>query len=664
MRARFLIMKNMWRTFRLLVGREGPLHPRFRVPAVLVVMVISMLSLVRLAIVIAMPERFEAFRMGTILQSFLTGLHFDIVIACMVTVPALAIVLPAQRHILLSRVFQWISGAYSGFAVALVFFACVADFFFFQEFGHRLDYKVFTYIHYDYVQLIIINQFPLFLTIAATAVVFVAGTVITRCIGFGRIQPGDSSLGGILWSILIVCLVALGIRGSVGPKPINTGLAYFSSSPVLAQLTLNGCFTLREAFVTVFYRDVAPAKYYDVPSDDDALLTTKQMVAGQNDRFLDDWHNPLRRVTQTDKPRQNYNIVLVILESLSWHYISALGGKNGLMPNFDELAKHGILMDHCFSVGERTTRGLGGIVSGFPDVLGESITTRSTSIGSFLTLGSILARRDYQTMFVYGGQPYYDHRQSFLGSNGYNRLVFEKEFSSRTFRTPLGWCDGDLFRSARTVFCEAKKPFFATLLTLSFHRPYEVPPINFDPMPTSCSNKKQCRAIRYVDWALGCFIENASHADYFDDTIFVFVADSPGGYLSPEKQPEDFRIPFLIYAPEIIGTQGRRISTVCSQMDVSPTILSLLGGNYEHCFFGSNVLKRQPEKGFSVIRADSNVHYFINGSGLTEMLMPRSQDGHLFRLEVPDSLEPIENEKQNRALQFKATSLLLSLIHI
>lgn len=651
-------MKNVWRTFRLVIEREGLAHPRFRFPAVLVLMVISVFSLERLAIMIVMPERFEAFRVDTILQSFLTGLRFDTVVACMVAVPALAIILPAPRNLLLNNVFQWISGAYGGFVVALVFFACVADFFFFQEFGHRLDYKVFTYTHYDYIQQIIIDQYPLLLSIAATAVFFITGTVIIRRVGFSRVQTGGSFIRGITWSALIVGLVILGIRGSIGPKPINTGPAYFSSSPVLAQLTLNGCFTLREAFVTVFYRDVAPAEYYDVPGDDDALLSTKQMVAGQNDRFLDDSHNPLRRVTQTDKPRQNYNIVLVIFESLSWHYISALGGKDGLMPHFDELAEHGILMDHCFSVGERTTRGVGGVVSGFPDVLGESVTTRSTSVGNFLTLGSILARRGYQTMFVYGGQPYYDHRQSFLGSNGYNRLVFEKEFSSRTFRTHLGWCDGDLFRSAHTAFRAAKKPFFATLLTLSFHRPYEVPPGNFGPIPTSCSNKKQCRAIHYVDWALGWFIENASHADYFDNTIFVFVADSPGGFLSPEKQPEDFRIPLLIYAPEIIGTQGRRISTICSQTDVSPTILSLLGGNYEHCFFGSNVLKRQPKKGFAIVRADNNVLYFINGSGLTEMLIPWSQGGYLFQLEVPDSLEPTENEEQNHALQFKATGLL------
>ncbi len=642
-----------------LAGRDGLMHPRVRVAAMLVAMVMGVLSLERLAILLAMPERFDAVGAGSLLRGFLTGLRFDAVIACILVAPALVGLLPAPPGLLAKRGFQWVLSAYGGLAVALVFLACVADFFFFQEFGHRLDHKVLTYSGYDYVRLIIVDQFPLVPAVAATVVVFLVGMAGIRRFGFGRERPGGSLLDGFLWSGLIVCLVGLGIRGSVGRKAINSGPAYFSSSPALAQLALNGCFTLREAIITLAWRTAAPAEYYEVPPDDEAFRIARRTVAGTHDRFVDDPQNPLRRVTVTGRPRQDHNVVVVILEGFGWRYIGALGGVPGLTPNLDELAEHGILMDRCFAVGGRTTRGVCGIVSGFPDLLGDSVSTRSTTVGSFLTLGSVLGRRGYQTLFVYGGQPHYDHRQSFLVSNGYDRFISGAELPSRTFRTHMGWCDGDLFRSTDAILRETDKPFLATLLTLSFHRPYEIPPGEFDGGEAANDlQAKQRNVVRYVDWAVGRFIDEARTASYFDNTLFVFVADSPGGYLSPEQRPEDFRVPFLIYAPGILGMQGQRISTVCSQTDVAPTILSLLGGSYEHCFFGSDVLQRDPPDGFALIQAGHNLLYFVDGQGRVEILMPFARQAHLFQMEAPDGLVPIEAAEQNRALRRKATGIL------
>ena len=124
-------------------------------------------------------------------------------------------------------------------------------------------------------------------------------------------------------------------------------------------------------------------------------------------------------------------------------------------------------MDRCFAVGGRTVQGFSGIVGGFPDLPGESVTTRSDSHGNFLTLPEVIRRRGYETMFVYGGEPLYDHRQVFLGSNGVTRSVYGKDFAQKTFRTHLGWCDEDLYAQAHEEFVAmGEKPFFALMLTL------------------------------------------------------------------------------------------------------------------------------------------------------------------------------------------------------
>ena len=137
-----------------------------------------------------------------------------------------------------------------------------------------------------------------------------------------------------------------------------------------------------------------------------------------------------------------------MLESLSWRYIGALGGEPDLTPHLNALAQESVLMDRCFAVGCRTSRAMSGIVSGFPDLPGPSVTTRADAEGNFLTLGRILGQRGYETMFIYGGQPTWDHLQAFLRSNGFARTTFESDFGARTFRTVLGWCDEDLFEQA------------------------------------------------------------------------------------------------------------------------------------------------------------------------------------------------------------------------
>ncbi len=51
-------------------------------------------------------------------------------------------------------------------------------------------------------------------------------------------------------------------------------------------------------------------------------------------------------------------------------------------------------------------------------------------------------------------------------------------------------------------------------------------------------------------------------------------------------------------------------STVASQTDIAPTILALLGGSYEHCFLGRNVLAVGGDEGFAVIH-DENYLAFV-----------------------------------------------------
>ncbi len=162
------------------------------------------------------------------------------------------------------------------------------------------------------------------------------------------------------------------------------------------------------------------------------------------------------------------------------------------------------------------------------------------------------------------------------------------EKSDITFKTSWGACDEDLFNK---TISEADKshaagtPFHYFCMTTSNHRPYDFPAGRID-MPSHSGRRA---AVKYSDWAVGDLIAKASKRPWFKDTIFIFCADHCAS--SAGKSDLDvtkFHIPAMIYNPSLFPPQ--KISALCSQIDVMPTIFGLLDWNYETLGFGHDRL--------------------------------------------------------------------------
>jgi len=632
--------------------RWSPLHPQVRIPGMLFLAVMVVLTMERIAIALAMPDRFADAPGADIARAFLIGLRFDAVIAASLTAVPLLMLTPVGRRLMLSRRYQiGVSAACAGVLSATLFLA-IADFYFYGEFDARLNHVALAYLSYPATYALIWDAAPVAPAVLGTLVAFFGILWAFRRFGF-RSDPADFAPSPtILWTVALFGSLTLAIRGSVDNKPINSGPAYFSNSMPIAQLSLNGLFTLREALYSEVLRERRAEERFDLLAPERAAELARKTVAGPGETFLDDPDNPLRRMVHTGRPREDYNVVLVILESMSWHYIAALGGQPGLTPNLNALAERGVLFDRCFAVGARTSRGISGIVGGFPDLLGRSVTTRIESEGRFTTIAEILRRRGYETMFIQGGQPLYDHHKTFFKSNGVLHTYNEDEFTSRTFRTRMGWSDEDLYNEALHRLDQVKdRPFFSILLTLSFHRPYDIPPGRVEPPEEGDERAKMLASVRYTDWAVGRFVEAARQKDYFEKTIFVFVADHTG--TSKSVHPIDwagYRVPFLIYAPGVLGEEGRRNSAVCSQTDVAPTILDLLGGRYESVFFGSSALDRPVGEGAAFMLRNDTIALMNGGEYLT-VVPPHDSETRVFRFAPPGELVPIDPEDSGKSAE-------------
>ncbi len=122
------------------------------------------------------------------------------------------------------------------------------------------------------------------------------------------------------------------------------------------------------------------------------------------------------------------------------------------------------------------------------------------------------------------------------------------------------------------------------LMTTSNHRPYTYPDGRID----IASKSGRSGAVKYTDWAIGQFIERARARPWFDDTLFVIVADHCASVAGKTRlPPARYRIPAIFYSPKHLAPAT--VASMASQIDLAPTIMRSLGLDDGGRFFGQDL---------------------------------------------------------------------------
>ena len=119
-----------------------------------------------------------------------------------------------------------------------------------------------------------------------------------------------------------------------------------------------------------------------------------------------------RTMEKQPGPETRHNVVVVVLESMSGEFLSALGGRENLTPNLDGLARQGLFFTNLYATGTRTVRGLEAIALSAPPTPPVSILKRPNNDGLF-TIGTPFMQRGYDATFFYGGHSYFDNMGHF-----------------------------------------------------------------------------------------------------------------------------------------------------------------------------------------------------------------------------------------------------------
>ena len=241
---------------------------------------------------------------------------------------------------------------------------------------------------------------------------------------------------------------------------------------------------------------------------------------------------------------------------------------------------------------------------------------------------------------------------AYFSGNGY-RVVDRSSVPADAihFANVWGAADEDLYS---WVLDEADRahargqPFHHFVMTTSNHRPFTYPDGRID-IP-SLSGRQG--AVKYTDWAIGHFLDEARKHPWFDQTVFVIVADHCASSAGRTEVPaRRYQIPLIIYAPGLVAPGV--VDELASQIDVAPTILGLLHWNYESRFFGEDILAMQPRDGRAFVSTYETLGYLKNEELV--VLKPQRQET-AFRFErtsgIQTPLAAVDPERSREAIAY------------
>ncbi len=646
---------------------EGVLWgPRVRPLWILALLLLVMFGGFRIGLLVASREALRTASTGEITRCLLTGLRMDLRVTAAILAPlllALAFVPP--------RAFagRWFRRIVAGYAVAAFTAATSVEVIgaaFFMHFGSRLNWIAIDHFgHFRELWAHIWNTYPMVLFAAGIVACLAVGAwAMSRALwgaGHARFRPAMRRPAASGVALVATAAVAW---GAAHVRPMRRDVAYFTGNNVLVQLSMNNLHTLAAAVLSRANDGLIETEMYDFPSARRARKVAAGMLSTPADRFVRMPGNALWRRTTTSRPPRGWNVVVIIMEGMSGEPVGALGYSPSHTPNLDALCEKGLFFPRAYAVGSRTNRGLVGALCGHPDLAGQPILKRPRAQGNFLTLPEMLRRRGYRTMFVVGGDGDFDNMEGFFTAAGVEEFITQDDMDWDSGTTNWGVPDEAIFDKAHETFIsQGDRPFFSVVLTVSCHPPYEVPDGRVEMLPVDgeldeveAETNRRLNAYRYADWALGEYFRKAREAAYFDRTLFVLVADH--GHALDRRRLVDvpgYRVPLLFYAPDLI--QPRQVERVASQTDIAPTVLALLGGEFEHCFLGRSLLFAGDRPGFALLHQDDRLAMVSGDTAL--VLPPWGRPASLFHTTGPD-MTPLEPPADDPAFAARLQERMLS----
>ena len=578
---------------------------------------------------------------------FAKGLWFDVAVvsALLAAVFLYEAILPnswrnSRLHLIFRLIWLWLT-------VSLLLFGAVAEVTFWMEFSTRFNFIALDYLIYTHEVIGNIREsYPVGWIVTAIGVL--AALIVWLL--FKLVRHADSkslTKAQRVWlavAAIILPMLTLSLE--------NIDQMEGTENAFAAELSGNGLFTITAAMrrneldYEKFYKTIPQETANEILRD---LGVKRRLLSESNGEEKQD--TPPGMSPFLKKPR---NVVLISVESLSASFVGAYGSTLGLTPYLDELALNGIKFEQVYATGTRTVRGLDALSLGTPPIPGQAIVRRPKN-EHLTTIGELLEDQGFSSYFFYGGYGYFDNMNAYFSQNDY-RVLDRTDFPEETvvFENVWGVADETLFDNVIRTFDKESatdKPIFAHIMTTSNHRPYTYPDGRIDiPSPGG-----RYGAVKYSDYAIGKFIRDAKAKSWFEDTLFVIVADHCASVSGKAKLPVDgYRIPLIFYAPALLKPAS--YPRMASQIDIAPTLIDILGKRGDAYFFGRNIFEKEAASERAFISNYQALGYLKNNTLTVLLPKQRVESYHVDALSLATTPTEVDPKLLNEAIAYYQTA--------
>lgn len=434
----------------------------------------------------------------------------------------------------------------------------------YQEWGHKLSTRVFTHLFnpdemYRSAKFADVAWF-VFYSLLQFAVGFILLKISFKPLMKHMNKLQFKPLFYPLHLLIFVPICILMSRGGWQQIPITISAAMFSQSPIVNDLCINSTYYFLQS--SAQDNQKALDQLFENIDPQEARTYFDAQLKNCNDYtlFLD-----------TIRP----NLVFVVLESWASDAISYSGKIENTTPHFDALIDEGLYFSNCYATSGTSEVGLTSIFSGFPGLVSLSLPLSQEKSRSVKSINQTLKTYGYTSSYLFGGDLKYGNLGAYFLDHQFDEVRGEDSFKNIKNRGALAIYDTDLLQEFIQQINQKKEPFMSVAFTGSTHSPWDIPKAwegFYQGNEAGIIN-----TIRFADHALGAFIAEAKKQKWFDNTLFIFVADH--GRTTPFNEhhftPDFFRIPLLFWGKPIQQEfKGMKIDQIISQADLVATLLA------------------------------------------------------------------------------------------
>jgi len=327
------------------------------------------------------------------------------------------------------------------------------------------------------------------------------------------------------------------------------------------------------------------------------------------------------------------NVILIQEEALQAFVVNLRINGQEVTPNLNKLTRESVYFNNFYDQTAQGTTSDGefiSLVSLYPSPIPGSIFFKFAG-NDFNSLPKVLNQSGYMTMSAHGYIGSFWNREIMHPKLGIQKSIFAKDFANGE---TIGWgfSDGEFFKQIGNELANFKQPFFTFLITLTNHHPYDSLPRNYHNLDLENLEGTMIgdylQSVHYADKALGEFITSLKNTGLYESSILVIYGDHDA-VIPPEQlkqiginslfERQHDKVPFIIHSSVLEPMSGEVVEKAAGHLDITPTLLYLLGISQENSYFMGESLFDSTSDSRPVIFRDGSFvgenHIFVSADG-------------------------------------------------